>query len=117
MKNDLRDFLTDIIGYAENAKNLVQSNEMKDLAEKYSSQGLALQQSMEIIGEAVKNIPNEVRDQYPEVAWKKVAGLRDILIHQYWSAQMGRLVDIVENYLPVLETTVKQMLEDQNAAK
>jgi uncharacterized protein with HEPN domain len=61
MRNDVRDFLSDIIGYSENARELVRSNELKHLAEKFSPEGLALERSMEIIGEAVKKIPDEIR--------------------------------------------------------
>ncbi len=114
MKNDFRDFLTDILGYSENARNLVITHKMSELAEKYSPSGMALERSLEIIGEAVKQIPQKIRDQYPEIPWKQVAGLRDVLIHRYWSAQMARLVDIAENYLPDLERVVKQILEDHN---
>lgn len=114
MKNDLRDFLTDIIDYAGNARNIVRSNDLKHLSEKFSPEGLSLERSMEIIGEAVKQVPQEIREKYPQIPWKQIAGLRDILIHRYWSAQMARLVDIVENYLPDLEEVVKQILEDLN---
>ncbi len=114
MRNDVRDFLTDIIGYSENARELVRKNELKVLAEKYSAEGLALERSIEIIGEAVKKIPSEIRDKYPNIPWKQVAGLRDVLAHQYWAAQMGRLVTIVENHLPSLEATARQILNDLN---
>jgi uncharacterized protein with HEPN domain len=117
MRNDIRDFLTDIVDYCTNAKTLVQSNEMKDLAEKFSPQGLALERTMEIIGEAVKKIPPEIREQYPEIPWRQVAGLRDILAHQYWAAQMGRLVDVVENHIPALEETAKKILKDLNTTQ
>jgi uncharacterized protein with HEPN domain len=106
--------LADIVDYSENARHLVRSTEMKDLAEKFSVEGLALQRSMEIIGEAVKKIPDEIRDKHPNIPWKQVAGLRDILAHQYWAAQMGRLVSIVEKHLPELEETAKQILNDLN---
>jgi uncharacterized protein with HEPN domain len=114
MRNDVRDFLTDIIGYSENARELVRSHAMKDLAEKFSVEGLALERSMEIIGEAVKKIPADIRDKYPDIPWKQVAGLRDVLAHQYWAAHMGRLVSIVKNHLPILEETARQILNDLN---
>ncbi len=117
MRDDLRDFLMDITRYAENVKRLVSINTLAELSEEFSSDGLALERCMEVIGEAVKHIPQNVRDQYPEVPWKKIAGLRDVLIHRYWSAQMARLVDIVENYLPGLEQVVNKILKDLNPAQ
>jgi uncharacterized protein with HEPN domain len=62
----------------------------------------------------VKQIPDELRAQQPQIPWKQIAGLRDILIHRYWTAQVTRLIDIVENYLPDLEEAVEKMLNEFN---
>ncbi|HEY9807581.1 MAG TPA: DUF86 domain-containing protein, partial [Candidatus Obscuribacterales bacterium] len=45
----------------------------------------AVAYNLQVIGEAVKNIPNELRDRYPQIEWCKIAGLRDILAHAYFS--------------------------------
>lgn len=39
---------------------------------------------IEVIGEAVKNIPQEIKDKYNQISWKRISGMRDILIHEYW---------------------------------
>jgi uncharacterized protein with HEPN domain len=53
----------------------------------------AVIRNLEVIGEAVKKIPEEIRTQYPTVEWKKIAGVRDILIHEYLGS-MPRLCGI-----------------------
>jgi uncharacterized protein with HEPN domain len=114
MKGDIRDFLNDILRYSKAARALVENNGIEVLTEQYSAPGLAVERCIEIIGEAVKQIPDELRAQQPQIPWKQIAGLRDILIHRYWTAQVTRLIDIVENYLPDLEEAVEKMLNEFN---
>ena len=72
----------------------------------------AVVRNLEIIGEAAKTIPPEIRSRYSSVDWKRIAGLRDILIHQYFGIDSEIIWDIVQNKLPLLEKQVKQMLAE-----
>ena len=72
----------------------------------------AVVRNLEIIGEAVKNIPEEIRSQYPDVEWKKIGGLRDILIHEYFGIDVEIIWDILQVKLPILENQVKKILTD-----
>ena len=71
----------------------------------------AVIRNLEVIGEAVKKIPEEIRTQYPTVEWKKIAGVRDILIHEYFGIDAEIVWDIIENKLPILESHVSQIAE------
>ncbi len=62
----------------------------------------AVIRNLEIIGEAAKNVPEHVRCTYPKVEWRKVAGLRDILIHTYFSIDNVILWDIIKVKIPEL---------------
>ncbi len=62
----------------------------------------AVIRNLQIIGEAAKMIPESVRANYPNVEWKKIAGLRDILAHQYFEVDLDIIWDILQNKLPTL---------------
>jgi uncharacterized protein with HEPN domain len=62
---------------------------------------------LEIIGEAVKNISEETRQTYPQIKWRKIAGFRDIVAHEYFGVNEETIWDIVENEIPTLLAIVK----------
>jgi uncharacterized protein with HEPN domain len=72
----------------------------------------AVVRNLEIIGEASKKVPGKIRSKYPEVEWKRIAGLRDILIHEYFGIDIDIIWDIVQNKLPVLEKQINQILSE-----
>jgi uncharacterized protein with HEPN domain len=65
--------------------------------------------NLEVIGEAVKRLPADVRSHAPSVEWQKIAGLRDITIHQYFGIDVEILWDIVANKLPGLGAAVRDL--------
>jgi uncharacterized protein with HEPN domain len=70
----------------------------------------AVIRNLEVIGEAVKNLPEEVGQKFPETNWRKIAGLRDILIHRYFEVDTELIWDIVKNELPNLKAKVSAIL-------
>lgn len=70
----------------------------------------AVVRNLEIIGEATKYIPQSIRSQKPGIDWKRIAGLRDILIHEYFGVDTEIIWDIITNKLPPLEKEVAELL-------
>jgi uncharacterized protein with HEPN domain len=77
----------------------------------------ACSRSLEIIGEAVKNLSNDFKRAHKGIEWKKIAGLRDKIIHYYFGVNWDILWDIIKNRLPELKEQVENILNKIEAKK
>jgi uncharacterized protein with HEPN domain len=66
--------------------------------------------NLEVIGEATKNLSSELRESNPAIPWRQIAGMRDVLIHDYLKVNLGRVWRTVENDLPPLTAAVSTLL-------
>jgi uncharacterized protein with HEPN domain len=72
----------------------------------------AFVRSIEIIGEATKKLPDEFKQQYPQIEWRAVAGMRDKLIHDYFGVDYDLVWDVVINKVPALHEEIKKIIKE-----
>jgi len=74
----------------------------------------AASRSFEIIGEAVKKLPQDFRDKHSDIEWKKIAGMRDKIIHNYFSVDYEILWDAIKQKLPTINEKIQLILDQEN---
>jgi len=73
--------------------------------------------ALEIIGEAIKKVPQTVRNRYPDIPWAEMAGMRDKLIHDYFGVNLQTVWDTVKKDIPELKPKFKQVYQDYSNAE
>ena len=72
----------------------------------------AIIRNFEVIGEAVKQLSPELREAHPDVPWQRVAGFRDVLIHDYMGVDLSEVWTVIEKELPRLKRTVEEIRKE-----
>ena len=111
MPRDSRVYLEDILGAIGKIQRYTKGLSKQTFGADDKTLDAAIR-NLEVIGEAVKQLPADLRAQEPGIDWHKIAGLRDILIHQYFGIDVDILWDIIQNKLPALEASVTRLLQE-----
>ena len=108
---DLADSLQDILEAIEAIERFTASVDFVNFSQN-EEKTFAVEKALEIVGEAVKNVPDSVKSIYQEVPWKTIAGMRDKLAHQYWRTDIEVVWKTVKEDVPQLKVAIVKILED-----
>jgi uncharacterized protein with HEPN domain len=111
MKRDISLYLSDIIENMRDAEQFIGSRTF----EAFRSDKMAVNavlRSLEIVGEATKNVPEDIRNRRPNVPWRNMARMRDRVIHVYFGVDYTRVWEAVKNVIPSVRPEIESLLID-----
>jgi len=105
MKKDTKILLEHILDSINLIEEYVKGKDKSDFLKSKQLQDSVIRR-IEIIGEAIKNIPNDIKETYTTIPWKNITGMRDILIHQYFGVDLNLTWKVIEEDLPELKNQI-----------
>ncbi|MEM2918889.1 MAG: DUF86 domain-containing protein [Candidatus Altiarchaeota archaeon] len=111
MKRDYRHYILDILDSIKAIESFVEGYAFEDFAKDRKTVD-AIIRNLEIIGEAAKNVPKDIKKKYGEIPWKEMAGMRDKLIHEYHGVDLEIIWKVVVERLPTIRPFFEKIAEE-----
>ena len=111
MKRDTSLFIEDILESIKNIESFTKGITEKELSKNIEKQSAIIRQ-IEIIGEAAKNIPLSIRKKYPDIPWKDIVGMRDVISHGYFKVDLFIVWKVIKEDLPDLKEKIEEVKEN-----
>lgn len=111
MIRDARDYLVDILRSIDEVLEFTRGFTFEDFIVDVKTRNAVIR-SLEVLGEATKQIPDVVRERANSVPWKRMAGMRDKLIHEYFGIDLGIVWVVVNEELPPLRPNIENLLAE-----
>ena len=105
MKKDVNIFLEHILESISLIEEYTKGKKEKDFLNSKQLQDAVIRR-IEIVGEAVKNIPSDIKDKFKDIPWRNIIGMRDILIHQYFGVDLTLTWKVIKENIPELKKQI-----------
>jgi uncharacterized protein with HEPN domain len=111
MKRDVFVYINDILKSIKLIKSYSKGKSLKSISKRIKDQDAILRR-LEIIGEAAKSIPEEIKSKYPQINFKEFANMRDFFSHVYFGVNIERVYLLIKRDLPIFEKQLKKIKKD-----
>lgn len=108
---DYTDYLQDILNSITETEEFVKGMTFDDFFNDKKTINAVIR-SMEVIGEATKNLPQSLKDKHNDIPWKKMAGMRDKLIHEYFGVDLSIVWQAIKEDFPTIKPSVEKLLKE-----
>lgn len=111
-KRDYSFFIDDILGAIEKIERYASVETFQEFSRNEMAIDAVIR-NFEVIGEAARSIPEEVRQKFPHVEWQEIVGFRNVLIHEYFGIDVESVWDTIQKNIPALKKHVMEMKGDK----
>jgi uncharacterized protein with HEPN domain len=108
---EIQDYINDLTEACEDILSFTKGMSYSDFAGDKRTVNAVIR-SLEVIGEATKNLPISFRNKYPNIPWKQMAGMRDKLIHEYFGIDKQMVWQAIERHIPYILPLLKEITID-----
>lgn len=109
MKRNIAIYIRDILNNMELAEGFVKGMTYEEFVSDTKTNHAVIR-CIEIMGEAAKHVPEDVRQKYPEIPWKDIAGMRDKIIHLYFKVSLEKVWLVLKEDIPKLKPLIKKVI-------
>lgn len=111
-ERNIGDYLNDIMEMIADIRDFTKGMSYEDLDDDRKTL-FAVIRCLEVLGEAVKKIPENIKNEYPEIPWQEIAGMRDKLIHEYFGVDIETIWDTIQEDLSPLQEAIEKIIKKE----
>jgi len=114
MTRDYIDYIDDILNSVEEIEEFIYGMDYDTFSSDRKTENAVIR-SLEVMGEAAAKIPDTIREKYPDIPWKRMVGMRNKLIHNYFGVDSDIVWAVSTEEIPPLKVHIKRLLDDMEA--